>query len=365
MEWAFRGPATLKRPPRRPLDAAAIAAMDPEDAGGRVLRQKPALHRYPGGDGAAGPTSCACSWSTTTTATPAPSGATSAPATSSTGGCASCPATARRRPRSSWPSWPSGWASGRPAGRRRPPRSRDATPRSVADIDSPEALAQGARVQEGEEGAGQGQGRLSRSHRTVPAEPAQASAGHAELAAWLRWRSSQPSSTATARGSWRSWWPAPSMMRRSASPWASASTRASNTGTDSSSEPCTHEQRPRAQPGRGGDGPDLPQLARPRVERRGERRRADDADVPGVQQQPPGMAGPVVEVGRRAQGGHAPHLGVVGGRADGQRAAGAEAGHPHGVDAVEVVQVGRRRRARSSSQPPRRSCPRSRRSRGR
>ncbi len=53
-----------------------------------------------------------------------------------------------------------------------------------------------------------------------------------------RWRSSQPSRMAIALGSWRSWWLPPSMMRRSASLCASASTRASNTGTASSSDPC-------------------------------------------------------------------------------------------------------------------------------
>ena len=40
-----------------------------------------------------------------------------------------------------------------------------------------------------------------------------------------------------ARGSWRRRWPAPFMMRSSASPWASTRTRASKTGTRSSSLP--------------------------------------------------------------------------------------------------------------------------------
>lgn len=46
MEWAFRGPATL-RDRLGDLDAAAIAAMPPE-ALRAVFSQKPALHRYPG-----------------------------------------------------------------------------------------------------------------------------------------------------------------------------------------------------------------------------------------------------------------------------------------------------------------------------
>ena len=45
MEWAFRGPATL-RDRLGGLDAAAIAAMTPE-ALDEVFRTKPALHRFP------------------------------------------------------------------------------------------------------------------------------------------------------------------------------------------------------------------------------------------------------------------------------------------------------------------------------
>ena len=67
----------------------------------------------------------------------------------------------------------------------------------------------------------------------------------------LRWRSSQPSSTATARGSWRSRWPAPRMMRSSASPCASTSTRASNTGHEVVVAAVHHEQRSRGQLRRG------------------------------------------------------------------------------------------------------------------
>ncbi|MFN8035507.1 MAG: HhH-GPD-type base excision DNA repair protein [Acidimicrobiia bacterium] len=46
MEWAFRGPKTL-RDRLGSLDAGAIAAMEP-DALEAVFKEKPALHRYPG-----------------------------------------------------------------------------------------------------------------------------------------------------------------------------------------------------------------------------------------------------------------------------------------------------------------------------
>jgi uncharacterized HhH-GPD family protein len=48
MEWAFTAPALLKeRLGGAPLDAAAIAQMEPE-ALEAIFRDKPALHRYPG-----------------------------------------------------------------------------------------------------------------------------------------------------------------------------------------------------------------------------------------------------------------------------------------------------------------------------
>ncbi|MCJ7436667.1 MAG: Fe-S cluster assembly protein HesB [Acidimicrobiia bacterium] len=45
MQWAFKGPHTLSER-LGGLDAAAIAAMDPEELEA-VFREKPALHRYP------------------------------------------------------------------------------------------------------------------------------------------------------------------------------------------------------------------------------------------------------------------------------------------------------------------------------
>ena len=46
MEWAFRSPSTLKQRLGSRFDAAAIAAMEPEDLVA-VFCAKPALHRYP------------------------------------------------------------------------------------------------------------------------------------------------------------------------------------------------------------------------------------------------------------------------------------------------------------------------------
>src|SRR6266699_3567682 len=47
MEWAFRGPSTLRGRLGGKLDAVEISAMGPE-ALEAVFRAKPALHRYPG-----------------------------------------------------------------------------------------------------------------------------------------------------------------------------------------------------------------------------------------------------------------------------------------------------------------------------
>ena len=47
LEKAFSSPAELARRLGRPLDAAAIAAMDPEELAA-LFRERPALHRFPG-----------------------------------------------------------------------------------------------------------------------------------------------------------------------------------------------------------------------------------------------------------------------------------------------------------------------------
>ena len=47
MEWAFRGPQTLKERMGGTLDAARIAAMDPDEFA-VLVKGPPALHRFPG-----------------------------------------------------------------------------------------------------------------------------------------------------------------------------------------------------------------------------------------------------------------------------------------------------------------------------
>lgn len=47
MEWAFRGPATLTQRLGGDLDAGTIAGMDPDELAA-VFSDKPALHRFPG-----------------------------------------------------------------------------------------------------------------------------------------------------------------------------------------------------------------------------------------------------------------------------------------------------------------------------
>src|SRR6188768_3071377 len=50
MEWAFKGPFTLKGRLGGQLDANAIAAMDPDEFVA-AFTDKPALHRFPGSMG--------------------------------------------------------------------------------------------------------------------------------------------------------------------------------------------------------------------------------------------------------------------------------------------------------------------------
>ena len=143
--------------------------------------------------------------------------------------------------------------------------------------------------------------------------------------ATLRTRSSQPSRTAIARGSWRSRWPAPTSRLSSAEPWASASWRASAVGTLSSSSPCITSS------GRGAKRR-AASIGRNRRNARlhsstdaGKPRRAHGADLPGVLEEPPRVVGPVVEVGARAEQPARPHPGIVGTDADGDRATGVRA----------------------------------------
>jgi uncharacterized HhH-GPD family protein len=50
MEWAFHGPLTLQQRLGSPLDAETIAAMGPDKIEA-IFRDKPAMHRYPGSMG--------------------------------------------------------------------------------------------------------------------------------------------------------------------------------------------------------------------------------------------------------------------------------------------------------------------------
>jgi uncharacterized HhH-GPD family protein len=50
MEWAFKGPYTLRERMGGELDATKLAAMSPEEVE-ELFKQKPALHRFPGSMG--------------------------------------------------------------------------------------------------------------------------------------------------------------------------------------------------------------------------------------------------------------------------------------------------------------------------
>jgi len=139
MEWAFRGPATLKGRLGGRLDATEIAAM-PEDEFVAVFSTKPALHRFPGSMGKRTHALCtyiadeyegdaAAVW------TGAKSGAALLARVQALPGFGEekakifCAMLAKR-----FGVKPRGWAQATV------PFS-DKTPRSVADIDSPESLA--------------------------------------------------------------------------------------------------------------------------------------------------------------------------------------------------------------------------------
>jgi uncharacterized HhH-GPD family protein len=139
MEWAFRGPATLKARLGGRLDAHEIAAM-PEDAFVAVCSEKPAIHRFPGSMGARIHQLCrtlvdeyggdaAAVWTGARTGTELLDRVRALPGFGDEKAKIFVAMLAKRfgvRPR--------GWKDVTA------PFS-DATPRSVADIDSPEALA--------------------------------------------------------------------------------------------------------------------------------------------------------------------------------------------------------------------------------
>jgi hypothetical protein len=70
-----------------------------------------------------------------------------------------------------------------------------------------------------------------------------------------------------------------------------------------------------------------------------------------VQQQAPGVARPVLEVSRRGEGCHTAHTQITGTGADAERSSGAEAGHPHTVDAFGAEKM--IRRGEQIGEPPR------------
>ena len=356
MEWAFRSPWRLQGAPRRPLRRPpASRPWTPTSWWRCSARSRRCTASR--GHGQAGARAVRAPRRAATTATPSASGPTARtgdellpPAARAAGlrrgeGAIFVALLAKRfgvRPR--------GWKAA--AG-----PFADNQPRSVADISSRAESAKVRAWKKAQKAEGQSASPTER--------PAARAAGRAALA-W-RWRSSQPSRTATARGSWRSWWPAPSMMRSSASPCASASTRRVE-GRHRLVVGAVHDQqRPRRQRRRIADGPDLAQLARPGVERRREVRRADDADVAGVLEQPAGVAGPVVEVRRRARGWPRPAPGRPSDAAadTAQRAAGPEARRARRPRRSVSPEVDRPRpRRRSASHRARSRLP-TRRSRGR
>src|SRR5581483_3030927 len=81
------------------------------------------------------------------------------------------------------------------------------------------------------------------------------------------------------------------------------------------------------------------QVLHPRVERRREARVGDETDLASVLEEAAGLAAPVVEVGGRAEHGHAPHPFVARAGTQAERAARAEPRHPHARHAVEAVDV--------------------------
>ena len=212
MEWAFRAPSTLQGAPRRRARRRGDRGDGPRGAGRPCSARSRRCTAYPAAMARRVHGCCVSTSSTTTTATPA----TIWTDARSGDELFAPPARAAglRRGEVADLHGPPRQALGRgpPGGRSAAGPFADDEPRSVADIDSPPSrwprCGSGRRSRR----PGQGQGRLS---RLEPWLTVSALAAVACDRSW-RWRSSQPSSTATARGSWRSWWPAPPMIRSSA-----------------------------------------------------------------------------------------------------------------------------------------------------
>ena len=141
LERAFRSPFDLQQRLGEPLDASLAGFDGPRGpwptCSGRGRPSTGFRSRWPGGC-----RTCADRRRRHTAATPPPSGHRPPTATSCWPTSRRSPVSASRRPGSSSHCWASSWACARRAGRRRRPRSAtQGSFRSVADIDSPEALA--------------------------------------------------------------------------------------------------------------------------------------------------------------------------------------------------------------------------------
>ena len=148
------------------------------------------------------------------------------------------------------------------------------------------------------------------------------------------------------------------MTRSSAAEWASATTRASKTGTSTSASPWITISGRGASDSAQRDRAHAAQLGAPLVEVAGEVRVVDDRGPPGELQQPPRLVGPVVEVGGRGERDARPRIvRVAGCGADGQRAAPAETRQPHVRPRRAGGAARPPRRRRRASQPPSENSP--------
>ena len=172
-----------------------------------------------------------------------------------------------------------------------------------------------------------------------------------------RIRSSQPSSTATARGSWRSRWPAPS-NRLSSALAVGLDELAGVARRHAVVVLAVHHQHRRGAKRRAdSDRTEPAELPRPLVDRLREPRCPDRADLAGVIEEASGLLGPVVEVGAGRQQPDGRHPRVVRADADRDRPSGVGPDQ-HDLGRTPVVDV-RWSIAdrRSSTQPCREKSP--------
>src|SRR5512132_1233001 len=167
MGWAFRGPFTLRERLGGSLDAETIAAMGPDKIEA-IFRDKPAMHRYPGSMGKRTHALCAyvvehydgdagAIWRD------APSGQEIYRRLRDLPGYGEEKskiflAILGKRLGQAAPGWEEAAA----------PFS-DGTPRSVADVDSPESLARGREVKQARKAEKKGKADGSRGHAAAPA----------------------------------------------------------------------------------------------------------------------------------------------------------------------------------------------------